>query len=176
MDDKISDHAAAYDFVQLGEKLASSLVRAAEDQVHRAQAILDQTKSMAEIIRNQVAAQANQIEEMTVRFKEFGTQMIDAHRKLNGDDNVIAPADMVKLRAVADGVERDLVVAPHRPVATTHAPRPDHLAPRERIPRLTKNGDGHDELRGQVPAGEPYAPWVNRGGNHDDRPGGGTGS
>jgi hypothetical protein len=171
MNDEINDHAAAYDFVQLGEKLADALVRAAEDQVNKAQHILDQTKSMAEIVRTQVAAQAKQIEEMTERFKEFGTQMIDAHRKLNGDDHAIAPADLVKLRAVADAaVSRD-PVTPHRPIA----PRPDHLAPRERIPRLTKNSDGRDELHRQVAAGEPYAPWVNSSGHDVDRPGG-TGS
>lgn len=173
MNDKISDHAIAYDFVQLGEKLADALVRAAEDQVQRAQAILDQTKSMADIIRTQVTAQANQIEEMTGRFKEFGSQMIDAHRKLNGETNAtITSADMVKLRAVADDADR-APVTPHRPVAP--APRPDHLAPRERVTRPTKVSDGHDELRRPVATGEPYAPWAGNSENRDNRPGG-TGS
>jgi hypothetical protein len=78
------DHAAGYDFVRLGEGLASSLMRAAEDQLDKAKAILDQTKSLAEILRTQVAAQVQQIEEMNGRFKAFGEQMLDAHRVLNG--------------------------------------------------------------------------------------------
>jgi len=86
MNDEIDEHAVAYDFVQLGEALADTLTRAAEEQVQRAQAILDQTKSMADIIRTQVKAQAEQIEEMNGRFKAFGEQMLDAHRKLNGSD------------------------------------------------------------------------------------------
>jgi hypothetical protein len=90
MNDKISDHSAAYDFVRLGEGLADSLTRAAEEHVTKAQQILDQTKSMAEIIRTQVRAQAKQIEAMNGRFKAFGEQMLDAHRKLNeaGDYSV----------------------------------------------------------------------------------------
>jgi archaellum component FlaC len=78
------DHAAGYDFVRLGEGLASSLVRAAKDQVDKAQAILDQTESLAEILRDQVKAQTQQIEQMNERFKQFGEQMLDAHRVLNG--------------------------------------------------------------------------------------------
>lgn len=81
----IDAHAVGYDFVKLGEGLADSLIRAAQEQVDKAIQILDQTKSMAEIIRTQVKAQAKQIEEMNARFKQFGEQMLDAHRILNGD-------------------------------------------------------------------------------------------
>lgn len=82
MDNK---HAAGYDFVKLGEGLTSSLLRAAQEQVTKAQAILDQTQSLTDIIMTQVRAQAQQIEDMNGRFKAFGEQMLDAHRKLNGD-------------------------------------------------------------------------------------------
>jgi hypothetical protein len=78
------DHAAGYDFVRLGEGLADALVRAAEDHLSKAQAILDQSKSLAEIMLTQMRAQAQQIEEMNGRFKHFGEQMLDAHRVLNG--------------------------------------------------------------------------------------------
>lgn len=78
------EHAAGYDFVQLGEGLAKTLLAAAEEQVAQAQTMLDQTKSLVEILRTQVAAQAEQIAAMNARFKAFGETMLDAHRKLNG--------------------------------------------------------------------------------------------
>lgn len=78
------NNAKNYDFVQLGEGLAKTLLAAAEEQVSHAQTMLDQTRSLAEILRSQVTAQAKQIEEMNARFKEFGESMLDAHRKLNG--------------------------------------------------------------------------------------------
>lgn len=81
----MNDHASGYDFVKLGEGLTQSLLKAAQEQVTKAQAILDQTQSLADIIMTQVRAQAQQIEDMNVRFKAFGEQMLDAHRKLNGD-------------------------------------------------------------------------------------------
>jgi hypothetical protein len=80
------NHAAGYDFVRLGEGLAKSLVRAAEDQLAKAQAILDQSNSLADIMLTQVRAQTAQIEEMNKRFTQCGEQMLDVHRMLNGDD------------------------------------------------------------------------------------------
>jgi hypothetical protein len=129
----MNDDVSNYGFAELGERLAASLVTAAEDQVSRAQQILDQTRSMAEIIRTQVAAQTKQIEAMNARFRAFGEQMLDAHRMLNGD---AAPrtvgrlgdqleTDTHQLRAMVDlersrGSVRSIagddipVVAPHR--------------------------------------------------------------
>ena len=49
-----------YDFVQLGEGLAANLLQAAEDQVSKAQTMLDQTQALAKILRDQVHAQAQQ--------------------------------------------------------------------------------------------------------------------
>jgi hypothetical protein len=87
------NHAAGYDFVRLGEGLADALVRAAEDHLSKAQAILDQSKSLAEIMLTQMRAQAQQIEEMNGRFKHFGEQMLDAHRVLNGVEPTMGKID-----------------------------------------------------------------------------------
>ena len=85
-DNKIAPgHAEGYEFVMLGENLSRLLLAAAEEQVARAMQALDQTKSLTEIIRNQVAAQAKEIEELNARFRAFGETMLDAHRKLNGN-------------------------------------------------------------------------------------------
>lgn len=81
------DHAAGYDFVQLGEGLATTLMKAAEEQVARAQTNLDQTKALAEILRSQVTEQAKQIADMNARFRAFGERMLDAHRVLNGAEH-----------------------------------------------------------------------------------------
>jgi hypothetical protein len=182
MNDEIDEHAVAYDFVQLGEALADTLTRAAEEQVQRAQAILDQTKSMADIIRTQVKAQAEQIEEMNERFKAFGEQMLDAHRKLNGSDErpvtphrvverVEAPADIARLRALDSTIRgrRDADQSDTAKLIRDH----DRKQRQESAAR-------HRELPNAVATGEPYAPWVgagaNNGENRGDRPPGGTGS
>jgi len=86
------NHAAGYDFVKLGEGLAKTLLNAAQDQVSRANQILEQTQSLADIIMTQVRAQAIQIEDMNARFKAFGEQMLVAHRVLNGNAPVANPA------------------------------------------------------------------------------------
>ena len=187
MNDEIDEHAVAYDFVQLGEALADTLTRAAEEQVQRAQAILDQTKSMADIIRTQVKAQAEQIEEMNGRFKAFGEQMLDAHRKLNGSDErpvtphrvverVEAPADIARLRALDNDIRgrRDADKSDTAKLIREHdIKQRQHRA---------QGAAGHRELPNAVATGEPYAPWVgagagaNNGENRGDRPPGGTGS
>jgi hypothetical protein len=91
MTDK-DNHAAGYDFVQLGNGLADTLMKAAEEQVSQANTMLDQTKELVAILQNQVLAQAKQINEMNTRFKDFGEHMLVAHRKLNGNDAQVIPA------------------------------------------------------------------------------------
>ena len=173
MADEISDHATAYDFVQLGEGIAESMTRASEELVQRAQAILDQTNSMADIIRTQVRAQAAQIEEMNGRFRAFGEQMLDAHRKLNGDavPRVIehAPDDVAKLRALDLDLSRRGRAEKHGTDAIANLERE-----REHIRKQRSQGaDGQRELPRPLATGEPHAPWVGHG---KDRHDSGTGT
>lgn len=192
MADEISDHATAYDFVQLGEGIAESMTRASEELVQRAQAILDQTNSMADIIRTQVRAQAEQIEDMNGRFRAFGEQMLDAHRKLNGDapnpnaaraasgppprvvERVEAPADIARLRALDNDIRsrRDA-----QPAGSDTAKLIRDHDTKQRQHRA-QGVDGQRELPRPVATGEPHAPWVgygkDRGGNTE--PGTGTSS
>jgi hypothetical protein len=82
----MNDKHVAYDFVQLGKGLADTLMRAAEEQVTKAQTMMDQTKALVEIIINQVTAQAKANEDMNARFRQAGSIMLDAHRILNGNE------------------------------------------------------------------------------------------
>jgi len=122
----------AYDFVELGEGLAETLTRAAEEQVERAVQILEQTKAMAEIIRTQVQAQATQIAEMNERFNAFGVHMLDAHRLLNGEQ-VPAAGE----RDAGGAADRGGAVSPITAAAPGDIPHP----PRRR-PVQGANGSG----------------------------------
>ena len=73
-----------YDFEHLGLKIAESLVHAAEQQVLEATSLLEETKSLAESIREQVKIQTAALEDLNGRLKRFGGQMLDAHRQFNG--------------------------------------------------------------------------------------------
>jgi hypothetical protein len=159
MTDEISDHAAAYDFVQLGEGLAKTLLAAAQEQVSKANQILDQAQSTADIILNEVRAQARRIEEMNDRYKAFGEQMLDAHRKLNGEPPT---PDFARLRAIADDVQR--FPTPSAGLGTLPAELTSESAHREHVRKQRAQGaDGRDELQRPVAAGEPHAPWVGHG-------------
>jgi hypothetical protein len=94
------------DLIKLGNGLADTLMRAAEEQVSKAQMLLDQTKALVEIIRNQVSAQAKQNDDMVARFKDVGERMLDIHRMLNGD-----PANSGSMQGV--GFERQQPAPPH---------------------------------------------------------------
>jgi len=159
-------HAAGYDFVQLGETLAANLTRAAEEQVTKAQAILDQTKSMAEIIRNQVQAQAKQIEDMNVRFKAFGEQMLDAHRQLDGNEPARAPASSSSLarRGSFAGAGADRIkpagIGTLDPSLTVDPRRKDHSVGQRELPSALADLDLKDKLRA--------AARTNRGEDHPD--------
>jgi hypothetical protein len=70
-----------YDFEHLGEKLAETLMRAAEDQVTEAQNIYKQTEALADALRAQVREQSLALADVNERLKSFGTSMLEAHRK-----------------------------------------------------------------------------------------------
>jgi len=73
-----------YDFEHLGLKIAESLVFAAEAQVVEATSLLEETKALAESIREQVKIQTAALTDLNGRLKTFGAQMLDAHRQFNG--------------------------------------------------------------------------------------------
>ena len=73
-----------YDFEHLGLKIAESLVFAAEAQVVEANSLLEETKALAESIREQVKIQTAALTDLNGRLKTFGAQMLDAHRQFNG--------------------------------------------------------------------------------------------
>lgn len=77
-----------YDFEHLGDKIAESLVLAAENQVTEANNLLEQTKALAESIRSQVKIQTDALENLNARLKLFGAQMLEAHRNFNGGHKV----------------------------------------------------------------------------------------
>ena len=86
VDDKIDMEIPdpVYDFEHLGLKIAESLVYAAEQQVVEANSLLEETKALAESIREQVKIQTAALEDLNGRLKRFGGQMLDAHRQFNG--------------------------------------------------------------------------------------------
>ena len=73
-----------YDFEHLGLKIAESLVFAADAQVVEANSLLEETKALAESIREQVKIQTAALTDLNGRLKTFGAQMLDAHRQFNG--------------------------------------------------------------------------------------------
>ena len=140
---------------------------------------------MADIIRTQVRAQAEQIGEMNVRFRAFGEQMLDAHRKLNGEAprlidhaadataHTARPDDVAKLRALDLDLSRRGRAEKHGTDAIANLERE-----REHIRKQRSQGtDGQRELPRPLATGEPHAPWVghgkDRGGSATD-PGTGT--
>jgi hypothetical protein len=78
-----------YDFEHLSEKLADTMMRAAEDQVNEAQNIYEHTKMVAEHIRAQAAEQSAALADINGRLKSFGASLLEAHRKFT---NVQKPA------------------------------------------------------------------------------------
>ena len=73
-----------YDFEHLGLRIAESLVHAAEQQVLEATSLLEETKALAQSIREQVKIQTAALTDLNGRLKTFGSQMLDAHRQFNG--------------------------------------------------------------------------------------------
>jgi len=72
-----------YDFAMLGEKIADSLVQAAEDQVAQATQKLEEVRAFADTLRAQINEKNNELADMNSRLKSFGESILDAHRKFN---------------------------------------------------------------------------------------------
>ena len=79
--------ATRYDFAKLGEKIAESLIHAAEDQVTEAANNLERVKVFAEGLRSEVAIKSKELTEMNARLKLFGVTLVEAHKKFVGGDD-----------------------------------------------------------------------------------------
>src|SRR5262245_38459213 len=80
---KRGDGEYEYDFAKLGEKVAQSLVQAAQDQVTEATNNLERVKAFAAGLRSQIAEKNRELAEMKARLQSFGTSILDAHRKFS---------------------------------------------------------------------------------------------
>jgi predicted nucleic acid-binding Zn-ribbon protein len=74
-----------YEFEDIGQQLIKVLLKSAEDQVTAAQNLLADTKALTADIETQIKEHASMIDSMNGRLKEFGTEVLNAHKKyLNG--------------------------------------------------------------------------------------------
>jgi hypothetical protein len=72
-----------YDFLRLGEEIATSLVESAEAQVTQAQNMLEHTKAFAENVRAQITNKAKELHDMNEKLRAFGSTILDAHNKFH---------------------------------------------------------------------------------------------
>lgn len=79
-----------YDFAKLGEKIAESLVRAAEEQVNEAHANLERVKEFADGIRSQVSEKSAELVDMNGRLRDFAETIMSAHRRFHGESDMAA--------------------------------------------------------------------------------------
>jgi len=87
-----------YDFEHLGETLSDSLLQTSEELLAEAQRIANgltadaqrlanEARVLAADIRMQVSEQSKILADINARLKATGEQMLEAHRKFNGNDN-----------------------------------------------------------------------------------------
>ena len=74
---------ARYDFLRLGEEIATSLIESAEAQVTQAQNMLEHTKAFAENVRAQITEKAKELHDMNEKLRAFGSTILDAHNKFH---------------------------------------------------------------------------------------------
>jgi len=74
---------ARYDFLRLGEEIATSLIESAEAQVTQAQNMLEHTKAFAENVRTQITEKAKELHDMNEKLHAFGSTILDAHNKFH---------------------------------------------------------------------------------------------
>lgn len=72
-------------FAEIGEQIIASLMKAADDQVKAAEDLRLQVMQLADEIGKQLEEQAKDLATMNERTKEFGHDVLAAHKKfLNG--------------------------------------------------------------------------------------------
>jgi len=70
-----------HDFTAIGEQIAATLLKAAEDQVVEAQNLLDSVKVLAEGIAAQLEDHARMLNDINERMRAFGKDVVEAHNK-----------------------------------------------------------------------------------------------
>ena len=74
-----------YGFAAIAEQLGASLIKAAEDNAHEANALLDSVKILVEEIQKHVDDHAKMLADATERTKTYGERVLDAHKEfING--------------------------------------------------------------------------------------------
>jgi hypothetical protein len=68
------------DFVHLAEQVAAAMVQAAEEQVTKAQTILELTRKDAEALLAKVKDKDRELADMTNRIAALGEQVLEANR------------------------------------------------------------------------------------------------
>lgn len=83
----------AYDFEELGTRIAEGMLQAAEEQLVQAQNMLEQTKQFAEDMRNRCAGKAAELNDLNNRLRTFGAAIVTAHKVFCGEEEPSKPAD-----------------------------------------------------------------------------------
>ena len=139
--------AAQYDFSNLGERIAESLVRAAEEQVTQATNNLERIKAFADNLRAEIAEKNAELIDMNVRLKEFGGTILDAHKKFHNAQEHQQERTSTMFEAQASSMTAEpQAIVDHQP---DHAPERKrdwntiaHSAPELRRDRNRLVGDG----------------------------------
>jgi hypothetical protein len=83
--------APRYDFVNLGEKVADSMVKAAEEQLTAAQNQLEEIKAWADNLKAGLREKDAELATMNEKLRMFGESIMSAHRSFTGVDHRIGP-------------------------------------------------------------------------------------
>jgi hypothetical protein len=79
--------APRYDFVNLGEKVADSMVKSAEEQLNAAQNQLEEVKAWADNMKAQLKEKDDELATMNDKLRVFGESIMSAHRNFTGVDH-----------------------------------------------------------------------------------------
>ncbi len=82
--------ASRYDFVNLGEKVADSMVKAAEEQLTAAQNQLEEIKAWADNLKAGLREKDAELATMNDKLRMFGESIMSAHRNFTGIDHRVA--------------------------------------------------------------------------------------
>jgi ATP-dependent protease ClpP protease subunit len=74
-----------HDFTAIGDQIAATLLKAAEDQVTEANNLLDSVKVLAEGVAAQLEEHAKLLNDMNERMRAFGKEVVEAHYKYLGN-------------------------------------------------------------------------------------------
>lgn len=77
--------AQVYDFAELGQKVADTLERAAQEQLDIAQKQLDKMREFNANLMKQIKEKAAELEEMNKRLGTFGGSILDAYHVFNAN-------------------------------------------------------------------------------------------